>query len=162
MARYSSGRCHGSHHRVDSVIIHTSKICGAELKKRKPPSSWLLTWQGQTAPLSAYQYAMTANLYLKLFRHVTPRLSASDGTTGKAPPSASGFQVITEYQANETADELAKAAATSTTHITCTRESPHRTTIDPPPNRPERPWCTKISPGRQTASPHPTGQVPLH
>ncbi len=31
----------------------------------------------------------------------------------------------------------------------------------PCPTGPERPWCTKISPERQTASPPPTGQMPF-
>ncbi len=71
------------------------------LEARKPRSSWLWTGERPTVPLSTYQYALTANLYLKLFRvaHITPSQFASDWTPRKAPPSTSGFQVIGAYQA---------------------------------------------------------------
>ncbi len=69
---------------ADPVIIHTSKIRGAELTSsyEKENAAPVLGSTGQrpTAPLSAYQYALTANLDLKLFRvaHMTPSLFASD------------------------------------------------------------------------------------
>ncbi len=162
MARYSSVRLHGSRSRADSVIIHTSKIRAAELK-RKPPSSWLLTGQGPTSPLSAYQYALTANLYLKLLRvsQTTPRLSASDRTILIWVPGHK------ETPGNDATDKLAKAAAIATDtpprliSFVTAKALTNRTIADPPPNIPERQCGPKISPGRQAASPRPTGQMPF-
>ncbi len=57
------------------MSIHTSKIRDTALT-----SSWLSAGQGPTAPLSAYQYALTANFVLKLFKVVqmASSLFASD------------------------------------------------------------------------------------
>ncbi len=96
---------------TDSLIIHTHKIPGFELTKtRNPPSSWLSTGQGPTTPLSAYQYALAPNLYLKLFRvaNVTTSLFASDWTTGKASSSSPGSQAIKSYQATKPLTNLRK------------------------------------------------------
>ncbi len=68
---------------ADHVIIHTFKARGAELtssyEEEKAALLMLSTGQEPTAQLSAYQYALTANPYLKLSRaeHTKPSLFAS-------------------------------------------------------------------------------------
>ncbi len=61
---------------ADAEIFHTSKARAAELTSSYEDE----TGQGLTAPLSASQYALTANSFLRLFRaaHTTPSLFASD------------------------------------------------------------------------------------
>ncbi len=62
---------------ADPVIIHKSKARGAELtssyEEEKVALLLALDWEGPTAPLNAYQYALTANPYLKPVRatHMT-------------------------------------------------------------------------------------------
>ncbi len=66
------------------VIIHTSKVHGAELTssygEEKAALLLALDLQGPTAPLSASQYGLTANPHLRIFRaaHTIPSLFASD------------------------------------------------------------------------------------
>ncbi len=120
----------------------------------------------QQAPLSAYQFALTANLYLKLFRvvHLTPSLVASHWTTGKAPPSSSGFQVIRAYQATRPLTNWLPPSPTrrhDLSHLPPRKPSFDAPSPIPRPTGPERPWRTKVSPRRQTASSPPTGQVPV-
>ncbi len=91
--------------------------------------SSLSTGQGPTAALSAYQYALTADPFLK---HTTPCLFASDSKTWKAPPPSSGIQVIRAYQSTIPLTNWRKQlpptrSAAATTHLICHFESPHPT-----------------------------------
>ncbi len=69
---------------ADPVIIHTSKAHGVELtssyEEEKAALLLALDWARANSPLSANQYALTANPYLRLFTavHTTPSLFASD------------------------------------------------------------------------------------
>ncbi len=72
---------------ADPVIIHTSKVRGAELtssyEEEKAALLLALDWVSANCPTERNmlpQYALTANPYLRLFRaaHTIPSLFASD------------------------------------------------------------------------------------
>ncbi len=131
---------------ADPVIILTSKARGAELTSsyEKEKAALLLTLDRASAscPNERIPICSDSQSFLKAIQsgaHDTQsirlRLDNRKGPT-----------THTWVPGNEAADELAKATATAKALI--------RRTITGPP-------CTNISPGRRTASPRPTGQMPF-
>ncbi len=141
------------------VIIHTSKLRGAELTSSYEEETaallQTLDWAGANCPTERIPICSDSQ---SLFKSIQSSAHYTQSTrqlldNRKGPQSSSGFQ-FKGIPSNEAADELAKAAATATytsptrgpdaSHLPPRKPSSDAPSPTSPPTDPER----KISPGR--------------